>query len=68
MELFNVTMRGNKEVKDELSEQDLAFIGRYAYFYGRNKALGKKILNLLAQANRCTMSELIENWDRLYKR
>jgi hypothetical protein len=60
--------RKDKEIFEELSEGDLASIAKHAYFYGRNKSLGKKIMNILAKANDCSFAELVENWDRLYGR
>lgn len=69
MELFKIIQsRKNSVIEEEITETDLVFVATYGYFYARNKTLGKKILNLLAQVNDCTISELIENWDRLYKR
>ena len=71
IELFKVSWnRADLEVDvcEELTERDIAAIVQYAFFYGRNKSVGKKLLNLLAQVNSCTSTELIENWDRLYKK
>lgn len=69
MELFKISqLRKNSEISEEITETDLVFAATWSYFYGRNKTFGKKLLNLLAQVNDCTISELIENWDRLYKR
>lgn len=71
IELFKISW--NREdlkitASEELTESDIAAIVQYTFFYGRNKSVGKKLLNLLAQVNSCTSTELIENWDRLYKK